>query len=162
MSRRQRQHLSLEAALNYKTAHTYARFHHTLQLYYYYKIMADESGLAIVNLSKQNCHNHYINLASKVLPQLLDNQQATLFTLKEMQDCMQKICAGGKGFKYKEAYDGELDNHVHLVPGLRSIDGHQQDGKYNMTHRKVFIIRVADRFNAHVAWLVSKPLILGE
>lgn len=95
--------------------------------------MADKSGLAIVNLSKQNYYNYYINLASKVLPQVLENQhllgekvdglgrnqQATLFTLKEILDYMQKIFAGVKGFKCKEAYDGELDNHVHLVPGLR-------------------------------------------
>lgn len=133
MPRRRRQRLSLDAALNYKTAHTYARFHHTLQRYYYYEIMADKSGLAIVNLSKQNYYNYYINLASKVLPQVLENQhllgekvdglgrnqQATLFTLKEILDYMQKIFAGVKGFKCKEAYDGELDNHVHLVPGLR-------------------------------------------
>lgn len=132
MPRRRRQRLSLEGALNYKTAHTYARFHHTLQLYYHYEIMADKSGLAIVNLSKQNYYNYYTNLASKVLPQVLDNQhllgekldglgrnqQATMFTLKEILDYVQKISAGVKGFKCKEAYDGELDNHVHLVPGL--------------------------------------------
>lgn len=95
--------------------------------------MADKSGLAIVNLSKQNYYNYYSNLASKVLPQVLDNQhllgekldglgrnqQATVFTLKEILDYVQKISAGVKGFKYKETYDGELDNHVHLVPGLR-------------------------------------------
>lgn len=95
--------------------------------------MADKSSLAIVDLNTQNCYNHYIKLASKVLPQVLDNQhllgekldglegnqQATLLTLKEMLDCIQKLSAGVKGFKYKEAYDGEFENHVRLFPGLR-------------------------------------------
>lgn len=50
------------------------------------------------------------------------------------------------------AYEGILD----------ALDAHQHDGKCNTTYRKIFVIRVAERFNAHVAWLVSKPLILGE
>lgn len=36
------------------------------------------------------------------------------------------------------------------------------DGKWNSRYSRVFIIRVAERFNAHVAWPVSELLIHGE